>query len=502
DPGAPNVSFEQPDRDSFWEELGTSLERNTAGIVANLAGSIAKLAGGEGWIGRNAANIAETAQWAELDPANMPSPAKGKEFVAQAIGGAVPYMTGTVLSGIVAGPGAAAVIAFGIMGQQAYRDAKATGATEKEAETERFIVGGINATLEAIGVNRLLKMGKGINVGALAHLARNKAWGELAKGGKKLGVQLIKHAVSEGLEESLQGTVSEGVPYALREIEPEGTLVDFLMRRSMEFAGGAVVGRMFGAGGSVTSGVKQQIAQTRQVDDMNAGGEISPKAYLAAEDARMEEELAAGEWTIQGEKPTGDWLVTQIDSEGNKVFEGRFETEEEAMMYKEGADRMIPEGQEFDEHRGTVTVQKSIEGETATERFIRSATTITKLSADDMKLIETRRSQERAKRVGKARTITEESGKRDLLFKGMAQLKGEKEGRATFKPIGEEVAFTTDETEEIRLDLRNSPRLKPYEKVNAELAFNKVFEQGVLPTNSELKLLEKHFGAEFTSSIY
>ena len=147
-------------------------------------------------------------------------------------------------------------------------------------------------------------------------------------------------------------------------------------------------------------------------------------------------------------------------------------------------------------------IEKSIEGETTTEKFVRAATTITKLSADEMKLIETRRSQESAKRVGKARVITEESGKRDLLFKGMAQLTGEKEGRVAFKPIGEEVTFTTDETEEIRLDLRNSPRLKPYEKINAELAFNKVFEQGVLPTNSELKLLEKHFGAEFTSSIY
>ncbi len=315
DPGAPKVTFEQPDRDSFWSELGASLEKNTANVVANLAGSITKLSGGEGWIGRNAANLAATAQWAELDPSNMPSQAKGKAFVAQVIGGAVPYMTATVLSGIIAGPGAAAVTAFGIMGQQAYRDAKATGATDFEAETERFIVGGINATLEAIGVNRLLKMGKGINVGALAHLARNKAWGELAKGGKKLGVQLIKHAVSEGIEESLQGTVSEGIPFALREVEPEGTLVDFLMRRAMEFAGGAVVGGIFGAGGSVASGVKGQITQQRQVDDLNAGGEIQDFSDVDIEKEIGGEAVSSAEDISRAEEAIGE------DDGRYKVFE-------------------------------------------------------------------------------------------------------------------------------------------------------------------------------------
>ena len=86
DPGAPTVTAPIYDRD-FWPEFGASLEKNTLSVIANLAGSVAHFAKlidkpGLNWIGKHAGNLSATARWAEIDPANLPSPAKGKAFVA------------------------------------------------------------------------------------------------------------------------------------------------------------------------------------------------------------------------------------------------------------------------------------------------------------------------------------------------------------------------------------------------------------------------------------
>jgi len=64
------------------------------------------------------------------------------------------------------------------------------------------------------------------------------------------------------------------------------------------------------------------------------------EAY-AAEKARKEEELKKGQWTYEFKQPKGRYLVRQTNKEG-EVTESRFETEEEAQLYKQGAEAMLP----------------------------------------------------------------------------------------------------------------------------------------------------------------
>jgi len=526
DPGAPYIEAQAKDKPFFYQ-LSDSLERNTASVLGKLAGSIHHLSvladkPGLNWIGKQAGKFEETAEWATKDPRTLRSPTpSAKRFAADVFGGAALYMAATTVGGLTAGPVGAFMAAFGIMGEEAYDSAKATGATDAEADKERLIVGGINGLIEAWGFGRLMRIGKGTSLQAIKHLARNKAWKELAKTGGKVTGQLVKHATAEAIEESLQGTTSEAVPWMLRNIEPEGDFGDFLTRRAMEAAGGALAGGLF-AGGRATLGGINQATQIKQIDYFNSGAETSGnlKEQFAQRDVEAAMELGEGEVASIEDKIMAEKSITQeggaykVYKAGTDNLAGEFDNPTDADAYaavlsesmstegvfevrKEGGTEISLE----EKNNRDVKVSTKISTETANDKLMRASAEIQKATKADLQLMEKRRSQERAKRIGEAREITEASGKKELLYKGMKKLSGALEGRPVFKPIGETAEFTQDEVESIRLDIRRSPRLRPFERMNCELAFNKIFEQGVLPTGSEFKLLEKHFGAKFAENV-
>jgi len=529
DPGAPLIQAQTMDK-SLFQQVSNSLARNTASIVSNVAGTVHHLSvlvdkSGLNWIGKHAAKISETADWATMDPATLPSPTpSAKRFAAEVIGGAVPYMTATTIAGVTGGPVWAFLMGFSIMGEQAYRDAKDTGATDAEADRERLIVGGINGLIEAWGFGRLMKIGRGTSLQAIKHLARNKAWKELAKTGGKVTANMVKHMAAEAIEESLQGTTEEIVPWIFRDIEPEGDFGDFLTRRAMEAAGGAFAGGLFAAGRVGLGGIKQGL-QIRQVDSFNAGDETSAslreqfaQREIGAEMAMEEGPVATAEERVAAEKastqPGGAFKVYNLAFDGNNQLSAEFDNRADAEAYAATfTESMATQGTfEVREEEGTrvspeekidrdIIISTKVGVDTANEKLMNAASEIKKATKADLQLMEKKRTQERAKRIGEAREITEASGREELLYKGMSKLSGALEGRPVFKPISETTEFTQDEVESLRLDIRRSPRLRDFERMNTELAFNKIFQQGVLPTNSEFKLLEKHFGSKFVENI-
>ncbi len=175
------------------------------------------------------------------------------------LGNAVGYMGQALAGGIVVGPIGAAMVGFNIEGQQAYDDAVASGATELEAETERLIVGSINAAIEALQIGRLMKFQRAgkHSVKAFINQARNKAFKEMARTGKQFGADILRHSIEEGLEEFAQEGVSMAVPAMLRDdypVKPDGS-PDWLAvgeRLGAAAVGGAFAGGVLGAGGAVT----------------------------------------------------------------------------------------------------------------------------------------------------------------------------------------------------------------------------------------------------------
>jgi len=92
----------------------------------------------------------------------------------------------------------------------------------------------------------------------------------------------------------------------------------------------------------------ESLKKPRHYDETGTAEE----AY-AAEEARKEELLKKGEWSYEFEQPKGRYFVTQTDKEGNVIFKSRFETEEEAQLYKQGAERVLPA-----KERGTIDIVK------------------------------------------------------------------------------------------------------------------------------------------------
>ncbi len=492
-PTSPTITAQEPDRD-FWGEFGASLERGTANVVGGIAGSVARLATladkpGLNWIGKQAGRIAETAQWAELDPENLPSPTDdAKTFVAQALGGTIPFMTGTVAATLVAGPLAGAAIAFSVEGENAFRDAIATGATESEADKERVIVGGLNALIEMVQVRKILKSGQGVKT--LVHSARNKVWQKVAETGKRVGVQMLKDGLQEGLEEALQGTVSEVIPLWLRGQKPQGNLVDFLIRRGLEFTGGALAGTLLAGAGGAVGGVAQKIQQT-QVDDLNAGGEVAPEGVTPAKKFRVIETKADGTET-----------VSEINPEAFPEYREGFESQEDAQAMADTLSQSMAKDPGTTYRVETVeAIAKDVEVENVTDKFTRVLGETQKLTDEQLEIANKARSQERAKRINEAREIIESGPEEELFYKGLAKLKGKLPETPTFTPLEQLGDFKPAEINELRVAIRTNPNLRGFDRTNTETAFNKLFKKGELPIPSEIALLEKQFGSEFAEAV-
>ncbi len=486
-----------------WENLFVSMERSFYNIVDLSATSIRKLSTlalededarkqtGAGWIGRNAGKLALSFAEKAADPSLAPEtdPETMDKF-AELLGTTVPYtlaaIGGAGVGFVAGGPvGAAAgfakvgagLTAFSIMREEAYRNAIDTGADEDTANTEANIVGGIQSLLELAQIGGILRQSKtgGVLLKSIIMSARNKAWTQVLKSGGKFSMSVVRNMTEEALQEALQGTTAELVPRLLRgkEIEP-----GFLGRRAREAAGGAIIGGMFGGIGSLA-----EIA--------------TGKGEAAHIPNRPEIELAA---TEEGEI-TG--MTSDIPSEQD-VVSGDIEfdeeiTEGETVSEAQIADAVV-EGQE---------VEPVVED--LTELDVRSDTDISidklndaissRVLSEITKLTEIQQSMQLGERVSKAEIAGEEAKGEGLSIDAAQQialreLKGEMV-KANF-PVFETNEVSPQDFENIRVAIWE--QLKFFERTHALEAINKL-QDGLVPTESELRDLGKVIGKENTEAI-
>jgi hypothetical protein len=234
--------------DEFIRALGSGALNVGSGLLRTLA-----QAGGPGAIfdAEAVANLADKAREISKKKAFQPGKDGGvKGFVANAVGQALPFMAGTIAATLTAGPAGGFAVAFAVEGSNAYEDALEGGASQSQAEMEGAIVGTINAALEALQVERVLKFakaGKG-SVKAIAAAAKARSLAKLLKAGKKVGKEALKVAVTEGIQEALQETTSVLAPALTgRELQEEGKIQRILQAG----LGGAVAGPILGGGGAI-----------------------------------------------------------------------------------------------------------------------------------------------------------------------------------------------------------------------------------------------------------
>lgn len=181
----------------------------------------------------------------------------GTRVVAEAI----PYMANAMAAGAVAGPIGAATVGFIIEGDNAYDEAIASGATEAQANTERIIVGSINAGIEALQIGRLLKFSQSgkHSLKAFIKVAREK--GIKAAGGELKGFTagVLRLSIENAIEEFVQEGVSMGTPAILRGEYPKKAdgspdYWGIANRLGEAAAGGALAGPILGVAGQAITG--------------------------------------------------------------------------------------------------------------------------------------------------------------------------------------------------------------------------------------------------------
>jgi len=290
----------------FWNEFGSAITRGGLNVGAGLAGTAQSVKDflDQGKFGGTFEDLSESLR----DKSKKFAPAQDgptvRKFVANAVGETLPFMAGTVAATIVGGPAAGASISFAVEGDNAYREAIESGASEEDAQIDRMIVGTVNAAIEKLQIDKIMGGGKagGRAVKSIVDSARKKAWGKVAKQGGKLGMDALKMSITEGVEEALQEVVSTTAP-ALRGGEiPEGG--EILKRVGMAGLGGAVAGPLLGGGGAIVSSLGQQEAGTAEVEQVteNLRQMIEEEEKAVAEPAITPETAVAP--TIEPEAPT------------------------------------------------------------------------------------------------------------------------------------------------------------------------------------------------------
>lgn len=240
------------------DETARALARGTLNVGSGLLNTLAQAAAPTSIFepGR-LEDLAERARKASQSPDFQPGKDGGVAgFVSNAVGEALPFMAGVIGATITTGPAGGFAVAFAVEGSDAYESAIESGASQPKAEIEGLVVGMINAALEALQVERVLrfaKTGKG-SIKALGKAAKAKSLKKLVKAGKEIGQEALKVAVTEGVQEALQETTSTFVPALTgREVQEEGKL----KRIAQAGLGGAVVGPILGGAGAVTQAIAE-----------------------------------------------------------------------------------------------------------------------------------------------------------------------------------------------------------------------------------------------------
>ncbi len=199
------------------------------------------------------------------------------------LGEAIPFMATAMAGGYAGGAAAGALgksvalgqaigsggVAFAVEGDSAYDQAKNTGATETQAQTERVIVGTINAYLESLQIRKLIGFHEagGTTLKGFVRNIRNKAWNMIGGDVRNFSGEILKLAVTEGLQEAAQEGVSIGIPAAMRGEYPklEDGSPDYktiLSQIGEVGIGGAFAGTVLGGGGAFISATPDIAAPT------------------------------------------------------------------------------------------------------------------------------------------------------------------------------------------------------------------------------------------------
>jgi hypothetical protein len=248
------IIFTPDDDNGFFQTFYKTIVHDTLSVAKGLVGTaeegleLLPWVKEENYLTRVGKNIgAEREEW-------KVTPDSALEWGARVIGGAIPYMGAALVGGMYWGAPGAAAVAFSVEGQDAYEAAKSRGATETAANIERGIVGAINAGLEMVQINKILKFsrsGKG-SFQVMKEAIKQKAFRKVAEEGGKLTSQALWNSITEGVTEALQGGVSISAPTILEgksavQLDENGNVDVGAILSQVGQAGlaGAVVGPFF-----------------------------------------------------------------------------------------------------------------------------------------------------------------------------------------------------------------------------------------------------------------
>lgn len=265
-------SIELPDTDMEQGAVSIFVDEYSKGVYRGFLNTAAGLVGTAEWLipGEQESMIEAKSRIQAATERFNPTHEGAAAWSGRVLGEAIPFMATTLVGGY-AGAGVAGLlgksaalgaalgsggVSFAVEGDAAYDAAKASGAAEHAAQAERIIVGSINAYLETLQIKRLMNFGgkagkEGIK--GFVRNVRNRAW-NLARGNiQNFTGEILKLAVTEGLQEAAQEGVSIGVPAALRgeyPKNPDGTpdYYSILTQIGEAGLGGAFAGVVLGGG--------------------------------------------------------------------------------------------------------------------------------------------------------------------------------------------------------------------------------------------------------------
>jgi hypothetical protein len=277
------------------QEIKDSLKRGGLNVVAGVGGTVAEVAKlsdeqglslpGLNQLGEIGGNIARNALIELKDPELTASSLKGMSikqktatFIAQVVPETLAFMAGTTAATVLGGPAAGALFAFSVEGDSSARDVLERGGTQEEANVNRLVVGTINAALEQLQVNRVLKFGEG-GVEAIARIAKEKTLKSIAAAGKDVTLAGIKQFITEGLQEATQEAVSIATPGIT---SGEVTDIDSALQLAIDSGGrvalaglaGGTAGLFLGGGAAGTQILAQSFAEKTDADTDIADGEF------------------------------------------------------------------------------------------------------------------------------------------------------------------------------------------------------------------------------------
>ncbi len=183
-----------------------------SGIVGSAAG-VAKLvgAGEDNFLEEMREKIKSSGKNFEVTPHNS------VEWAARLIGRTLPQIGSMVVGGAYAGK--LGIMALGLLtgGQEAYDGAKARGASEVNANIERFLIGGIEGAISLLQVPKILRLGEEgkMTLKQFKDLVRTKAYDQIAQAGGKLGVDTLKLSIFQAATTAVNSGVQLAVPAIL-----------------------------------------------------------------------------------------------------------------------------------------------------------------------------------------------------------------------------------------------------------------------------------------------